>query len=122
MQNNIKETIFMSEGLSNIVDLNMNNKDDSYVYINHEGKMFSVLSLVKTTKNTVLTFKTDIKLLTELIRDSIEFLEIFVDKEKIIKLNLKTNKFKLKIKSSDDSYIIKLKLKNNIVSEAKNGI
>lgn len=122
MQNNIKETIFMSEGLSNIVDLNMNNKDDSYVYINHEGKMFSVLSLVKTTKNTVLTFKTDIKLLTELIRDSIEFLEIFIDKEKIIKLNLKTNKFKLKIKSSDDSYIIKLKLKNNIVSEAKNGI
>jgi hypothetical protein len=122
MQNNIKETIFMSEGLSNIVDLNMNNKDDFYVHINHEGRMFSVLSLVKTTKNTVLTFKTDIKLLTELIRDSIECLEIFVDKEKIIKLNLKTSKFKLKIKSSGDSYIIKLKLKNNIVSEAKNGI
>lgn len=122
MQNSVKETIFMSEGLSAIVDLNVDEKNVFNMHVKYMGQIFSVLSLNKTTKNTSLTLKSSAKLLTDLIRDSIEYLEVYVDKEKIINLDLKTSSVKLKVKNSGDSYIIKLKIKNNIVSEAKNGI
>lgn len=122
MQSSVKETIFMSEGLSTIVDLNFNEKNVFNMHVNYMGQIFSVLSLRKSIKNTSLTLKSSAKLLTDLIRDSIECLEVYIDKEKIFSLDLKTSRVKLKVKNSGDSYIIKLKIKNNVVSEAKNGI
>ena len=122
MQSSVKETIFMSEGLSTIVDLNFNEKNVFNMHVNYMGQIFSVLSLSKSIKNTSLTLKSSAKLLTDLIRDSIECLEVYIDKEKIFSLDLKTSRVKLKVKNSGDSYIIKLKIKNNVVSEAKNGI
>lgn len=122
MQSSVKETIFMSEGLSTIVDLNFNEKNVFNMHVNYMGQIFSVLSLSKSIKNTSLTLKSSAKLLADLIRDSIECLEVYIGKEKIFSLDLKTSRVKLKVKNSGDSYIIKLKIKNNVVSEAKNGI
>lgn len=122
MQNSAKETIFMSDGLINIVDLNTEESKSSNMNVNYMGQISSVLSLEKSKKNITLTLKSSIKLLTDLLRGLIEYLYVCIDKEKLIKLDLKTSSVKLKVKNAGDSYIIKLKLKNKIISEGKNGI
>jgi hypothetical protein len=122
MQNSAKETVFMSDDLLNIIDLNVEEIKPINIHVNYIEHMYPVLSLEKSKKNTTLTLKSSVKLLTDLLKDLVEYLYIYVGKEKIVKLDLKTSSVKLKVKNFGDSYIIKLKLKNNMVSEAKNGI
>ena len=52
MQNSEKETVFMSDDLFNILDLNAEEEKPFNMHVNYIEQMYPVLSLEKSKKNT----------------------------------------------------------------------